>query len=110
MWMFQGCAGDAAVVAEEQYVFESAVLDEIAVPVPVGPDDLFRLVQRHVGDRFVVLWALDDDFVGANAIHHVVHSEADAIQVAFYPKGWKFIRNDSNPPARAVRRDFGRTV
>ena len=64
----------------------------------------------------LVVRALDDDFVRADAVHHVVDAVAALVQVAFDLQRRKLVGDDAHPPARPVRprarlavgEDFGR--
>src|SRR5215470_1256772 len=49
-----------------------------------------------------MVWGLDDDFVGPDAIHFVEHALGLAVKVAFDAEGWKLVRNDAHRPAGRI--------
>jgi hypothetical protein len=64
-----------------------------------------------------VVGSLDDDFVGSDAIHLVVHAIALAVQFALDAQDGEFISDDANTPTRliaaaavAIGQDFGRSL
>ena len=54
------------------------------------------------GHALVVLGALDDDLVGADAGHHVVDAVAALVQAALDLQGGEPVGDDADPPARSV--------
>ena len=60
------------------------------------------LSSAEVGHAGVVTRALDDDLVGADAVHHVVDAVAPLVQIALDLEGGKAVGHDADPPARPV--------
>ena len=76
------------------------------------------LSSASVGHADVVARALDDDLVGADAVHHVVDAVAALVQVALDLQRGELVGHDADPPARpvgpacrvAVGEDLGRRL
>src|SRR5439155_15719644 len=83
-----------------------------------NPEDLADVVLAEVGDADLVEGALDDDLVGADAVHLVVDALAALLQVALDLQGGELVGHDADAPALlvgprvavAVRQDFQRGV
>ena len=56
----------------------------------------------RVGHALVMLGALDDDLVGADAGHHVVDAVAALVEAALDLQGGEPVGDDADPPAGAV--------
>ena len=61
------------------------------------------LSSAKVGHADVMDGALDDDLVGADAVHHVVDAVAALVQVPLDLERGELVGDDADSPARAVR-------
>ena len=98
------------MVPEDQDVLEPHVSLEIETTVAVGKQSAVDLLAAHVREASVVLGALDNDLVGADAVHHVVHPESGRIEVAFDHERRELVRNYPDGPAWSVGQRLRRPV
>ena len=91
-----------ADVLEEHAVDQPVVLLQVDQPIAIDPEDLADVVLGQGGHAHVMVGALDDDFVGADAGHHVVDPVAALVEVALDLEGGELVGDDADPPARAV--------
>src|SRR5450759_4897107 len=105
------------MVLEEDDVAETVVLLQIDDALLEGPEDLFDEFLGHVAKGLAVVGPFDDDLMGADAVHLVVHALALAVQLAFDAEDGEFIGHDAHPPpglvaipGGAVGQHFGRCL
>ena len=91
-----------ADVLEEHAVDQPVVLLEVDEPIAVSPEDLADIVLAQGGHALVMVGALDDDLVGADAGHHVVDAVAALVEAALDLQGGEPVGDDADPPARPV--------
>ncbi len=94
-------AGGADVL-EEHAVDQPVVLLEVDQAIAVGPEDLADVLLGQGGHALVVLGALDDDLVGADAGHHVVDAVAPLVEAPLDLQRGEPVGDDADPPARSV--------
>src|ERR1035437_4051054 len=90
------------MVLEEEDVAEAAVFLEIVDALLERPQRLFDELLRHIAKGLVVVGPFDDDLMGADAVHLVVHALALAVQLAFDAEDGKFIGHDTHAPPGLV--------
>src|SRR5450759_4651654 len=100
--MLQRGARGVAMVLEEEDVTEAAVFLEIVDALLEGPEGLFDELLGHVAEGLVVVGPFDDDLMGADAVHLVVHALALAVQLAFDAEDGEFIGHDAHAPPGLV--------
>ena len=103
-------AGRSAVVFEHRNVAKPHIALEVCDPITNGAQDSFESYRGQVGQGFLVVGRLDDDFMGPDPVHAVEESDPFPVEGAFDLQGWKLIRNDPNLPARAVGLAAGRPM
>src|SRR5579884_2149275 len=108
--VLQGSARGLSVILENQDVLEAAVFFQVQNAVSKGPQHIFHALGRKGGQGSVVIGGLDDDFVGADAVHLVEHALGLPVQIAFNTQGRELVGNDANGPARGVFRRRRPTV
>ena len=94
--------GGAADVLEEHAVDQPRVLFQIDQAVAVDPQDLADVLLAEVGHRDFVVRALDDDLVGADAVHLVVDAIAALVEVALDLERGELVGHDADAPALFV--------
>src|ERR1035437_2845559 len=102
MGMLERRARGVAIVLEEDDVAEATVLLEIVDAILERPEDLFDELVGHVAEGRAVVRPFDDDLVGADAVHLVVHALAPAVQLAFDTEDGEFIGHDAHTPTGLV--------
>src|SRR6266404_2671866 len=116
MGMLEGSPGGFAVVFEDEDVAKALVVFQVEHAIAISPQNVFRSAGRESGERRHVVWRLDDNFVGADAVHFVKKAFAFAVEIALDAKRGEAIRDDANAPAwrvgaaavASVNQNFGR--
>ena len=90
------------LILKEQDIFEPSVLLKIQDAVTVSPEDVLDGPHGHGRNRHLVVRRLDDNLVGADAIHLVVESFTLAVQCALNPQRGKLVGDNPQRPARGI--------
>ena len=98
--MLQRCAGRPARVLEDEDVSKPRILLEVQDAVVERPQDVLDPPLAHAGEGLAVLGRLDDDLVGADAVHLVVHAVALAVQIALDLERRELVRHHPQLPVR----------
>ena len=89
-------------VLEQHAVDQPVVLLEVDQAIAVGPEDLADVLLGQGGHALVMLGALDDDLVGADAGHHVVDAVAPLVEAPLDLQRGEAVGHHADPPARSV--------
>src|ERR1700730_5761718 len=100
--MFERGAGGFSVVFENEDVAKTLVIFQIEHAVAIRPQHILNGALRKSRESSRVVRSLDDDFVGADAIHLVKQAFPVAIQVPFDAKRREFVGNHTYAPAGGV--------
>ncbi len=100
MGVLQARAGGRADVLEEHAVNESRVAFEVDQPVAIDPEDFADVVFGKLGHADLVLRALDDDLMRADAGHLVVDPLAALVELAFDLEGGEPVGDDPDAASR----------
>jgi hypothetical protein len=68
------------MILKDQDIVEPDIPFEIHDAVPVRPDNIFHLFIGEVRDFLVVKRGVNDDFMCADPVHHIVHAFALTVQ------------------------------
>src|SRR5215469_3368696 len=90
------------MILENQNVFESPVFLQVENAVAEGPQHVFDALRRHGRKRRCVIWRLDDDLVGADAVHLVEEPFGLAVQITFDPQRRELVGDHSHSPSGHV--------
>src|SRR5579885_1753731 len=102
LWVCSRLAPPAAPTFLNSMPWTRVILLEVGQAIAVGPDDLADALLGEGRDALVVLGALDDDLVGADAGHHVVDAVAPLVEAALDLQRGEPVGHDADPPAGAV--------
>src|SRR5687767_1032636 len=91
-----------AVILEHHHVAQPPIAPEIYGPITEGPEQLLDALLRQLGERKVMVWSLDDHFVGADTVHPVVDTIAFSLEIPLYAQCREFIRHHSQVPAGLI--------
>ena len=94
--------GGGSFVLEDQTVQEPAIALEVDQSVAVGPEDFADILDRKPGQIGFRVRAFDDDFVRADAVHHVVDAVAALVEFAFDLQSGELVRHHADPPTGTI--------
>ena len=95
-------AGGLAEVLEHHHVAEATVLGQVADPVTEGAEGEQHVVRRQVRETVLVVGALYDHLVGADAVHAIVEPLALLVQVALDDQGRVLVGHHPQLPAGGI--------
>ena len=94
------------MVFEKDHVTEAGIPAQIDESAPICDQDVGDFRGRKVGETPVMIGGLDDDFMGAYAVHNVIKTVAAAIEVPFDAQCWVFVGNHPDAPVGCSWRDL----
>jgi len=97
-------ARGAAVVLENEDVFEPLVAAQVEPAQPVDVHDARQVLHRHVRHAQLVIRALDDHLVRPDAAHAVVNSGALLLQIALDHERRELVGHHPDFPSRRIGR------
>src|SRR5258708_29718521 len=90
------------MVLENENVAEALIILQVQHAIPIPPEHVLHGTFGQTGERCKMVWRLNHDFVGADAIHLVKQTFSFAVQIAFYSLRGKLVWHYSDAPARSV--------
>jgi hypothetical protein len=102
--MLESGAGCGSLVLEDQNVAESAVFLEIEDPIAKGPEDFLHPLFGQLGKGCQMVWVFDDDLMGPDSAHLVIHPFSLTIQVSLDLEGGELVGDHPQIPTGGIGR------
>ena len=64
-------------------------------------------LERQIGQRTVMIRGFDDDLMGTDAVHDIVHAVAAIIEITLHPQGRVFVGDHPHPPVGGIGQAAG---
>lgn len=103
--MRQRCAGLGTVILEDHNSLKSRIAHQIVVTLLHHAQHMHNLLDGLMGQRRIVLWRVDDHFVGSASTHAAKQRAVLNPAMDFFdPQRGKLVRNYPHFPARRIAR------
>jgi len=86
------------IILQDEELLKTAVFLKIEEPLPIGEKDPADLVRIHQGKALIVIRGFDDDLMGSDGLHHIIHPYRSTVKLPFDMEERKFIGNDPDGP------------